>query len=84
MQNNHTHLPPTIPPPRCPAGNCPTNMYYANDNDHQQNQNDQDINEYHGDIHDNCHQEQTQEPPDNLATHEPMDYTDNHPPDQAY
>ena len=51
------------PTPKHPAGNHLTNMYYADDNGHQQNQNDEDINEYHGDIHNNYHQEQTQEPP---------------------
>ena len=73
-------------PPKHPAGNHPTDMYYADDDGHQQdqNQNEDDINEYHGDIHDNYHQEQAQEPPNNLPAHEPTDYTDHHPPVQDY
>ena len=79
------HIPSSHhPTPKHPAGNCPTDIYYADDDDHQQNQNDDDINEYHGDIHDNYNQEQAQEPPNNLPTYEPMDYTDHQLPDQDY
>ena len=33
----HVLLPPSHAP-KCHDGNCPTNMYYANDDSHQQNQ----------------------------------------------
>ena len=84
MQNNCTHVPPTIPPPKHPAGNCPNDMYYADDYGHQPNQNNDAIKEYHGNIQNHYHQEQTHDQPNNLPTHEPMDYADDQPPDQDY
>ena len=65
MQNTSTPLLATVPL---------TCMYI--DDHQQQNQNDNDINEYHEDIHDISQQE----PPDDLPTHEPMDFTHQHPP----
>ena len=75
MQNNHTHHHP-IQLSQC--------IYYADEDDHQPNQNYNDIRDYHVDNQDNYHQDQTHEQCDNLPAHEPTDYANEQPPDQDY
>ena len=59
-------------------------MYYADDYDHQPNQNDNEIQQYHYNTQDHYPQEQTQDQNKNLPTHEPTDLTNDQPPDQDY
>ena len=59
-----THLPPSVPPPKHPASQCPNDMYYADNNNHHpyedENEFDQDHYEPNDSIHYQNHEDTNQ------------------------